>query len=336
MKFLIAGYGSIGRRHLRNLRALGESDFLLLRSHKSTLEEEEIAGIPVETDIQAALRHKPDAVIIANPTALHLDTAIPAAETGCHILMEKPVSHSLERLGELRSALQRGGGKLLVGFQFRFHPGLQRAKTLLDSGAFGRPLSLRAEWGEYLPDWHPWEDYRASYSARADLGGGVALTLSHPLDYLRWLFGEVDSLWGYSGKISSLELDVDDVAELGLRFTSGVVASLHLDYYRRPAVHRLEVAGERGILSWDNSSGETRLYHADACREDYYPVPGGFERNVLFMDELRHFRSVILGETEPVCGLEDGVRALQLALAAHHAARERRALSADEIFSRQD
>ena len=92
MKFLIAGFGSIGRRHLRNLQALGERDILLYRSHHSTLPDEEIAGLPVETDLKAALAHHPDAVIISNPTALHLDVAIPAAQAGCAILLEKPIA----------------------------------------------------------------------------------------------------------------------------------------------------------------------------------------------------------------------------------------------------
>ena len=107
MKILIAGYGSIGRRHLNNLRALGETDLLLLRSHRSTLPDNEISDIPVETTIQAALAHQPQAVVVANPTAMHLDVAIPAALAGCSILMEKPISHSLARLDELQTDLPK-------------------------------------------------------------------------------------------------------------------------------------------------------------------------------------------------------------------------------------
>ena len=185
MKFLIAGFGSIGRRHLRNLISLGQNDIVLLRSHKSTLPEDEIKDIPVETNITDALAHHPDGVVIANPTALHLDTAIPAAEAGCAVFMEKPVTDSLDRLPELRQALTKNRGRMQMGFQFRFHPGFATLRELIDAGRIGRPLSFRAEWGEYLPGWHPWEDYRKSYSARKDLGGGVLLTLSHPLDYVR-------------------------------------------------------------------------------------------------------------------------------------------------------
>jgi predicted dehydrogenase len=219
MKILIAGLGSIGRRHFRNLIALGETDLVLLRSHRATLPDETLAGYPVETDLQAALRaHSPEAVIVANPTALHLDVAIPAAEAGCHILLEKPVADSLEQVPVLEASLKRGGGQVLVGFQFRSHPTLQKARELLQSDAIGKPLAAHAYWGEYLPDWHPWEDYRRGYAARADLGGGVILTLTHALDYMRYLLGEVTALWSFNGHISPLEVVVEDVAEIGLRF----------------------------------------------------------------------------------------------------------------------
>src|SRR5262245_17455937 len=131
MKFLIAGLGSIGRRHMRNLIALGEKDIVLYRTRKSTMPEEDLAEFPQETDLQVALtKHKPDAVIVANPTGYHLDVAIPAAKAGCALLLEKPLSHSTERLDELQAAVQKSGSKTLVGFQFRFHPGMIRAKQL--------------------------------------------------------------------------------------------------------------------------------------------------------------------------------------------------------------
>lgn len=313
MKFLIAGFGSIGRRHLRNLLALGQSDIVLLRSGRSTLPTDEIAGVPVETDLQAALAHQPDAVIVANPTALHLDVAIPAAETGCSLFLEKPVSDTLERVDDLRTALQRGGGRALVGFQFRFHPGLRQAADLLRAGAIGRPVAARAHWGEYLPDWHPWEDYRNTYAARADLGGGVVRTLCHPLDYLRWLMGEVEQVQAFSGHISGLEMDVEDTAEIGLRFASGALGSVHLNYLQRPPQHTLQIIGDAGTLTWDNADGAVRVYDPAAQRWTQHDVPQGFERNVMFLDETRHFIDVVQGTAQPLCTLEDGIRVLELA-----------------------
>jgi predicted dehydrogenase len=317
MKILIAGLGSIGRRHLRNLLALGERDILLYRTRQSALPDDELAGFPVLTDLEAALALQPEAVIVSNPTALHLDVAIPAARAGCHLFLEKPISHSQARVDELEEAVLQGGGKVLVGYQFRFHPGLQHVQRLLNDGAIGRLLSVRAHWGEYLPGWHPWEDYRRGYSARRDLGGGVILTLSHPLDYLRWLGGEVTALWAFTAQLGDLDLQVEDTAEIGLRFASGALGSLHLDYNQRPASHWLEMIGTHGTIRWDNADGATRLCRANSEEWEKYPAPEGFERNHLFLAQMRHFLDVARGQVEPLCTLEDGIKALQLALAVH-------------------
>ena len=328
MKILIAGLGSIGRRHFRNLIALGETDLVLYRTNRATLPDDELAGYPVETDLAEALKkHQPQAVIVSNPTALHLDVAIPAAQAGCAILLEKPISHDLARVDDLRRAVAASGSKVLIGFQFRYHPTLNKAKELIAAGAIGKVLTAHAHWGEYLPNWHPWEDYRQSYAARADLGGGVIVTLTHPLDYLRYLLGEVQALCSFNGHLSPLEMDVEDVAEIGLRFVSGAIGGLHLNYVQRPPVHRLEIVGTGGTLRWDNADGLlTLLQMPDAfgginpqpspATETQYPLPAGFERNALFVAQTLHFLSVAKGESDPVCTLEDGIRALELALAA--------------------
>ena len=331
MKFLIAGFGSIGRRHLRNLRSLGETDILLYRTHHSTLDDEEIQGLVVETDLEAALSHRPDAVIVANPTALHMEVAIPAARAGCAILMEKPIANSLERIDELEDALNQGHGKVLVGFQFRFHPALVHMKNLLQGPALGRPVSVRAHWGEYLPAWHPWEDYRKSYSARSDLGGGVALTLSHPLDYLRWLLGDVEQVWGYSGRFGDLELDVDDTAEMGLRFSNGAVASVHLDYLQRPPVHRLEIVCTEGTLEWNNATGAARIFRASTDAWESFLPPVGFDRNDLFLAELRNFIAMGRGQEEARCTLRDGIEAVRVVQGFYQAAQSGKRVSLDHF-----
>ncbi len=338
MKFLIAGLGSIGRRHMRNLIALGEKDIVLFRTRKATMPDDELAGFPVETDLQEALKkHKPDAVIVANPTALHLDIAIPAAEAGCAILLEKPVSDSLDRLDVLQKTAEISGSKILVGFQFRYHPTLNKARELIQSGVIGKILTVHAHWGEYLPNWHPWEDYRQSYAARAELGGGVIVTLTHPLDYLRFLLGDVESLWSFNGHLSPLELNVEDAAEIGLKFSSGAVGGVHVNYFQRPPVHRLEIVGTNGTLRWDNADGVLHFFkmpaefgtwdvNPPAAVEEQYPLPDRFERNQLFAAQMRHFVETAHGESDPICTLADGVNALRLALAAQESQRSGRVI----------
>lgn len=321
MKTLIAGFGSIGRRHLNNLRALGESDILLYRTHQSTLPEDDIRGIPVEADLNAALAHKPDMVVIANPTALHLDVAIPCAQAGCSILMEKPVSHSMDRIGKLQRALSQGGGQFLTGFQYRFHPGLVQVKKWLSEEKIGQITSVQSHWGEYLPNWHPWEDYRNSYSARADLGGGVVNTLSHPLDYIRWMLGDFNSLYAKTSN-RGLNLPVEDTADILVNFDSGVCGNIHLDYIQRPPQHSLEIIGTTGSIFWDNVTGICKRYDTKNEVWEEFHLPAGFERNTLFLTEMAHFIQVVSKKETPLCSLEDGIAALQTALAIHRSARE--------------
>jgi predicted dehydrogenase len=269
---------------------------------------------------------------------VHLNVAIPAAKAGCHILLEKPVSHSLERLDLLQDVAQKSGSKILVGFQFRYHPTLNKARDLIQSNALGKVLTAHAHWGEYLPQWHPWEDYRQSYAARADLGGGVVITLTHPLDYLRYLLGDVESLWSFNGHISPLELDVEDVAEIGLKFANGAVGGVHVNYFQRPPVHRLEIVGTNGTLRWDNADGFLQLSAMPAAFGSYsdilpaplmeiFSLPEGFDRNQLFLAQTQHFLEVVRGEKEPVCSLGDGIQALRLALAAYASQKSRQVIA---------
>ncbi len=317
MKILIAGLGSIGRRHFRNLLALGQNDLILFRSRHSTLPDEELVGFPVETDLKAALAHKPQAAIISNPTSLHLDVATPCATAGCHLFIEKPISHTLQGVQELQTAVLKNNVRVLIGFHFRQHPNLQRMREIISMGDLGSPTSVQAHWGEYLPNWHPWENYRVGYSARKNLGGGVILTLSHPLDYLRWIFGEVEALWAFHSNSGFLDVDVDDNANIGLRFQNGLLGSVHLDYLQRPGKHWLNVITNHGSLHWQAETGNLQVFRSETNQLDEYKMPQDFSRNDLFLSEMRHFLQVCEGNEQPLCTLQDGIAALRLALAAY-------------------
>jgi len=317
MKFLIAGLGSIGRRHLQNLIVLGEPDIILFRTGHSTLSDEGLEGFPIETNFDTALSYTPDAVIISNPTSLHLDIAIPAVKAGCDIFLEKPVSNSLDRIDKLNTAVKSSKVQVLVGYQFRYHPGMKLIRRLIEKEAIGRLLYIHAHWGEYLPGWHPWEDYRGSYSARSDLGGGVVLTLSHPIDYMRWLMGEITEVWAITCRSGELDIQVEDLAEIGFRFDNGALGSLHLDYIQRPNTHRLEIIGTKGTIQWDYNKGETRLFQINKDDWVTYSNPEKFERNHMFLSQMGHFLEVVKRRAKPLCTLEDGVKVVQIALAIH-------------------
>ena len=323
MKYLIAGLGSVGRRHMRNLVALGETDIVLYRTHKATLPDNELAGYPVETDLAQALKkHKPDAVIVSNPTSLHLDVAIPAAEAGCAILLEKPIAGSMERVDILQKTVQKSGSKVLVAFQFRFHPGMVKTRELIQNGEIGRVVSASVHFGEYLPAWHPWEDYRQGYAARADMGGGVVATQCHSLDYLPWLVGQkVESVWGFAAKLSDLEVTADDTSKIGLRFEGGALGSLHLDYNQQPPEHEFRIIGTIWAIKGNLADGAARIYRTEKKDWDVYPLPAGWERNVLFQQQTRHFVDVVKGKAQSSCTLEDGVQVQRVISAVHESQR---------------
>jgi predicted dehydrogenase len=179
--------------------------------------------------------------------------------------------------------------------------------------------------GEYLPAWHPWEDYRQGYAARADLGGGVVATQCHSLDYLPWLVGKkVEAVWGLTGKISDLEVDVEDTAKIGLRFEGGALGSLHLDYDQQPPEHEFRIIGTNGTIKWNLADGAARIYRVEKKEWEVYPLPAGWERNVMFQEQTKHFIKVVKGEAPPSCTLEDGIRVQRLVEAVHESQRSGR------------
>lgn len=315
MSFLLVGFGSIGRRHLRNLQTLGYDDISVYRTGKSTLPTDELDNITVYYDLDEALAQQPTATIIANPSSLHIPTALKAAQAGSHLFLEKPVSHNLEGVEALQQIVAEKNLITFVGFQLRFHPALQQVKQWLDAGEIGQVVNVQSTWSEYLPDWHPWEDYRQSYSAREDLGGGVTLTLCHPLDYLYWLFGDVTHIsanLGYRG----LDIKADDTADINLTFTSGVLGNVHLDYLGRPPELWLNIIGTEGRIKWDNADSTARLYRPKTERWHVYTPDANFERNTMFLAEMQHFTNCLTQAEQSSCTLDDGLVSLRWALKA--------------------
>jgi predicted dehydrogenase len=323
----VAGAGSIGRRHLRNLRALGVGPLVVLRSGAGSAAR---TGLREEHDLAGVLGQHPRAVLVCNPTSLHVPTALAAARAGAHLFLEKPVSHDLEGVALLEAEVRARDLVVLVGFQYRFHPGLRRIREWIEGGELGAVVSARATWGEHLPSWHPGEDYRKSYSARHDLGGGALATLSHPFDYLRWLLGEVTAVSAEVTRRSDLEIDVEDTAVVLLRFASGALATVSLDYVQRPRRHELEIVGTAGTARWIDTTGAAELWAHAGGRASFTPARG-FGRNTMFVDEMRHFLACVGGDEPPLCALADGVAALRIVVAARSAASEGRSVALAEV-----
>ena len=322
MKVLIAGLGSIGRRHLRNLRKVGIQDVIAYRVRGNDIPEMDEYPLPVYGSLTTALAQKPDIVFVTNPTSLHLEVALAAARQGCHLFIEKPLSHTLKSVDELIDIVTTNGSVAMVGCNFRFHPALQQIQRLLVAGSLGRVITARGHAGEFLPGWHPSEDWRLSYSARKELGGGVILTLIHELDYAYWLFGPVRKVFAQAGGWGGLGLDVEDTAEILLEHRSQSRVSVHLNYVQRPPTRTLEIIAERGTIQWDYQAGLVKWYDSETARWEIWTEPPTFDRNTMFLDEVTHFIDCVAGRSTPLIPLTEAKAVLEIALAAKQSAEE--------------
>ena len=224
------------------------------------------------------------------------------------------MSHNYVQVEELISLVEQKDLVSFVTYQMRFHPCLQRVRVLLEKNAIGRVLAVRAEMGEYMPGWHPWEDYRQSYAAKEEMGGGSLLAQIHEMDYLYWLFGLPKRVFAVGGHLSSLEINVEDVASV-LMDCDGIPVHLHLDYIQRPPSRTLQIVGDTGKIIVDLRASSLQLYGDDGKIAEATSFEG-FDRNQMFIDELRHFLACMDGKEKTLISLRDGAQSLRMALAA--------------------
>jgi predicted dehydrogenase len=316
-RFLVIGCGSIGKRHISNLIALNAGGVLAFDVRADRRHEVQ-SEFSIETvdELADAWARGPDVALITAPTRMHLSLALQAAERGCHLFIEKPLSDRLEGVDQLLGVVREQNLVTLVGCNLRFHPGLIKVKQLLEQGAVGRAVAARIEVGQYLPDWHPWEDYRQGYSARRVLGGGVILDAIHEIDYVRWMLGEPEEVVCFAGKLSHLDIETEDTAAILLRFTDGTIGEVHLDYVQRAYSRTCHIIGDEGTIRWDYSSGEVRWYSAARGEWQVFVDPPGWEPNQMYIDEMRHFLQCLTGQEKPALDVFEAARVLEVALAA--------------------
>ena len=316
LRFLIVGFGSIGKRHFDNLKQLGNVEVSILSRRNLNLPDTR-----VYSSVEEACRESFDAVIIANETSLHIPTAIKFAEKEYNLFIEKPLSHTFKNVDRLVDLVSQHNLKVMTGCNMRFHPVISSAEGLIREHRIGRTISARAEVGQYLPDWRPERDYRNSYSASKERGGGVILDLIHELDYTCWFFGDVSKIFSMSGKRSDLEIKTEDIAEILMEFENSIIAEVHLDYIQRRPSRNFKIVGTSGTICADLTSNKVEIFDIANHNWEVVNLDTGFDRNKMYLDEMKHFVKYIQGKiTEPMISLRDGVKVLQIALAAKESA----------------
>lgn len=260
MKILIVGLGSIGQRHAGCLQKIAGVEIAVLRTSKGTLKEK--SGFTELYTLEDALAYQPDGVVIANPTSLHVATALPFLQRGIKTLIEKPIAHSQADAEKLAAFSDH----ILVAYCVRFLPLIQVIKEI---AAEEKVYKVSFKRSYYLPRWHPYADYRTEYTAKKELGGGVIRTLSHEIDLMLYLFDEPVSTTGITDKISPLEIDTDDFAFFSCKTKSGARINFELDFFSPKNVNMAEMFTEKGKYTWDmsellftpyNETAPVRLY----------------------------------------------------------------------------
>ena len=239
----------------------------------------------------------------------------------CNIFVEKPISHNFDQMGELVSLLNKNKLHFFMGSNWKFHPAFKKMKEVIDSKILGRILSFTVIFGQYLPDWHPWEDYRKGYSANKRLGGGILLD-SHEFDYIQWFLGPIRTVAGFCGKHTDLEIDTEDIAEAIVKLESGAIGNIHVDYLQRPYRRSFYFYGEQGSMEWDFSSNEIKVYKLDKKEWEITRIDPSYELNQMYKDEISHFLNILAGKEASLSNIEDAVRILKVIEAVKNSSKE--------------
>ena len=316
MKIIVVGCGSIGERHIRNLKRLSVDEIVACDTNpeRLTVMKEKYDIQETYMELQKAMDQEIDAVLVCTPPSTHIPVALKAIDYKAHVFIEKPMSNNLDGVDELIKRASKNELIICVGYNFRFHQGLKLVKDMVDRGEIGKILSARAEFGQYLPDWRPWQDYTQSYTAKKNLGGGIILDGSHEIDYMRWLLGDIEQIFCFAGNISNLEVETEDVAEILLKFKSGAIAEIHLDFVRHDYSRTCEIISEKGTIKWSYQDGFVKVYSMDAKKWKTFNIKA--DPNDMYMQEMQHFLRCIDGLSVPLIDAIQGKRVLEIALAA--------------------
>jgi len=313
----IVGLGSIGRRHLRLISEIRpDIKIIVVRSgHGSACDEEKMA-VKITDSIGDAIKEGIQAAIISSPATLHLKQSLELAKNGIHLLIEKPISHTSDRVKELLKIVNENRITIMVGYVLRYDLGAIKFKNWLDNKIKGKILHARIECGSYLPDWRPDQDYRKTVSALSELGGGVLLELSHEIDYLYWFFGKPKDVQAQIRNSGTLDINVEDQVDLLMTSEQGYCISVQIDFNRRHVERKCKVLTTEGELIWDavNKNVTWKGVNKEQFKYEY-----NNERNSIYRKQLEVFFDCIENDNDPIVTVKDGINVISLIDAVRNA-----------------
>lgn len=307
--FCIIGYGSIGRRHASNLKKLGEKVIVYRSGHQDSgapMYDSELLFLHERSEIAKLA----DAIVICNPTSMHLEWVKFAIQNNLDFYVEKPICENYQLAKELEFQISQKALVTCSGYMMRYEEGIYRLKKLLDAGALGSIYDARFQWSSFMPDWHPWENYRESYASQIIMGGGVVLTCSHELDTIRYLLGEMRLIGAAIGQSGVLEMDVEDGVDALFISINDVPVYLHMDWYQKIPLRNLAISCTKGILKWDFISHTLSLDGKNPL--DSFCISLGSDVNEMYIECIKDFASCVRTRGSTRVDFSDGLQTLFL------------------------
>ncbi|HWB13720.1 MAG TPA: Gfo/Idh/MocA family oxidoreductase [Pirellulales bacterium] len=313
LRIAIVGYGSIGRRHCEILRSLGIRRPIVVRRRESA----NPAFIPPDDavvlhSVDQAIDSGVDLAIVCNPTSLHVATARQFVTAGLPVLIEKPIAARLDEAEPFVRETESAAATAGMAYCMRHHPAYALAQAYLSQARLGHIVHAQAWFESYLPDWHPWEDYRQSYAARADLGGGVLPTLDHEIDFILWCFGLPAGYFTATSRSGTLDADVDDEARVAMRY-DGYEVEIRLSICQPQRRRGFEVIGDQGTLRFSFEQQRLELLTRTGAGDKVLWHEPAFDLNLMYEAMLRDvLEAVAAGRPMPI-PVRAGLEALRVA-----------------------
>lgn len=335
MKFLIVGLGSMGKRRVRNLQYLKAGDIIGFDVRQDrTKEVEEKYKIRIFTDFDDAMAENPDALVISTPPDLHTKYARIAATNNKHFFTEASVVE--EGIDELVVLCKNKQIVAAPSCTMRFNPSIRKIKEIIDSGVIGKPLAFAYHSGQYLPDWHPWEDYRKFYVAKRETGAAREI-VSFELVWLTWIFGAIDIISCFDEKVSKLDVDIDDLYQIMMKFKNGVNGYMQIDVISRVPDRSCKIFSEEGVIFWNWGEG-VKVYTAKDKQWNNYPEKSGTSvegysekiKEEPYIEEMNSFIRAIRKEGKYPYTLEEDKSVLELLYATEKSSREKIHIKIDQ------
>jgi len=316
MRFFVIGLGSMGKRRIRNLQFLGENDIIGFDTQEKRLKEcNEKYKIKTYSDIRDAIKENPDVFIISTPPDHHIGYEFLATANNKPFFCEAGVSSV--GLNELIAECRKRKIFAAPSATFRFNSSVIKIKEIISSGEIGNPVSLTYHMGQYLPDWHPYENIKDFYVGKPETAATREM-VPFELEWLTWIFGDISEIFCIRGKVSSLPVEINDVYQTIFRFESGVIGHLLVEVVSRTPVRSLRVVCEEGTIEWDWLEDTVNVFSVSNKKwvnykgSEHVKENGYISKEDMYIEEIRCFIETIKGNSRYPFSLEEYLKVLKL------------------------